>query len=62
MNSSRVCHAQIITELLRVELLVWEAKQKVEIDKAAEMASGGGGGGGERFLCRGCSECVAVCV
>lgn len=41
MNSSRVCHAQIITELLRVSLLVWEATREVEIDKAVELASGG---------------------
>lgn len=40
MNSSYVCHAQIITELLQVSLHVWEEKQKVEIDKTVKMPPG----------------------
>lgn len=41
MNSSCICHTQIITKLLEEWMLVWEAKQKVQIDKAVEAASGG---------------------
>lgn len=49
MISFRVCHRQRITELLQVLLLVWEAKQVVETDKAVEMASAV-----KLFLRRGC--------
>lgn len=48
MNSSRICHTQIITEPLQVWMLVWEAKQKVQIVKAVETSSGE-----EQLLCRG---------